>query len=237
MSMPHLNGHHRTTLDSLFRNPASHNVEWHDVLSLLQHSGTVTERHNGDYEVAIGGHAMIVDRPKGHDLEGDQLRTLRLFLATAGMSPDHNAVSMPTPAPAAGDGATCIVLIDHHHAKIFETCRKHETANAPIVLKPADDEGARRRVMHRQADHDHDGGHASEETAYYQRISDDLVQATRIVVLSDGEGRSNAGDHLVAYLERHHGDIAHRIIATDRVNVSQLSDGEVVEAGLALVGA
>jgi len=237
MTMPHLNGHHRTTLDSIFRHPASHNVEWHDVLSLLQHIGTVTERHNGDYEVAIGGHAIIVDRPKGHDLEGDQLRTLRHFLAQAGISPDDDAASMPAPALAAGDEATCIVFVDHHHAKIFETCRKHVAPKAPIVLRPADDDGSRRRVTNRQGDDDHDGGHASEDTAYYGSIASDLVRATRIVVLSDGQGRSNAGDHLVAYLKRHHGDIAHRIVATDRVDISQLSDGEVVAAGLALVGA
>ena len=96
MTMPHLNGHHRKTLTSLFGHPASHNVEWHDVLSLLQHIGTVTERHNGNFDVAIGGHAIMIGQPKGHDLEGEQLRSLQHFLAAAGLSPDNDVPEAPT---------------------------------------------------------------------------------------------------------------------------------------------
>lgn len=237
MTMPQLNGHHRKTLASLFRHPASHNVEWHDVLSLLQHIGTVTERHSGDFDIAIGAHAIILDRPKGHDLDGDQLRSLRHFLAAAGLSSDKGAPAAPMPAPAAADAATCIVLIDHHHAKIFAACYRHTAAHAPIVVKPADDDGSHRRVTHRQGDDDHDGGYPSKEAAFYERITADLGPATRIVVLSDGKGRSNAGDQFVDHLKHLHGEVAHRIVATDRVDISQLSDGEIVEAGLALVPA
>jgi len=205
MTVAHLNGHQRTTLASLFRHPAAHNVEWHDVLSLLQHLGGVTERHDGDFDVVIGAHAIILDRPKGHDLDGGQLRSLRHFLAAAGLSPDKDAPATPIPAPTAADATTCIVLVDHHHAKIFAACHPHTAARAPIVVKPADDDGSHRRVTHRRDD-DHDGGHPSEEAAYYERITADLGPATRIV-------------------------------ATDRVDFSQLSDGEIVEAGLALVPA
>lgn len=237
MTMPHLNGHHRKTLASLFRHPASHNVEWHDLLSLLKHIGTVTERHNSDFDVAIDGHAITIDQPKGHDLEGDQIRSLRQFLAVAGLSPDDAAAPTPPTTPTGADTATCIVIIDHHHVKIFAACRDTEATGAPIVLNPDDVAGSHRRVTHRQDDDDHDGGHAAEDAAFYERVSGDLVRATRIVVLSDGKGRSNAGDHFVAYLKRHHSEIAQRIFATDRVDISQLSDGEIVETGLALVPA
>ncbi len=27
----HLNGHHRHTYEAIFRHPAAHNLEWHDV--------------------------------------------------------------------------------------------------------------------------------------------------------------------------------------------------------------
>jgi len=85
MSITHLN--HRKALASLFRHPASHNVEWHDILSLLKHVGTVTEQHNGVFDVVIGDHQIVIERPKGHDLEGDQLRALKKFLSTVGLSP------------------------------------------------------------------------------------------------------------------------------------------------------
>jgi len=237
MTTPHLNGHHRRTLAGLFRHPASHNIEWHDVLSLLKHIGTVTKRHNGDFDVAVGDNAIIVDRPKGHDLEADQLRSLTHLLASAGLSPDDVAPWAPASAPVAGDEATCIVLIDHHQAKIFERCRQHEAAEATIVLKPADEDGSRQRVTHRQGSDDVDSGHAPEEAAYYESIGADLGGASRIVILSDGEGCSNASDHLVAYLKRHHGRIALRIAARGRIDSTRLSDGEIVAAGLALVEA
>ena len=32
---PHLSGHHRDTLLQIFQEPTGHNVEWHDVMSLL----------------------------------------------------------------------------------------------------------------------------------------------------------------------------------------------------------
>jgi hypothetical protein len=235
MTMSHLNGYHRKTLASLFRHPTSHNVEWHDVLSLLQHIGTVTERHSGDFEIAFGAHANILDRPRGHDLDGDALRSLRHFLAAAGLSPNKDSSTAPTPAPTATEAATCIVLIDHHHAKIFPACHRHTAAIEPIIVKPADADGSHRRVTHRQGDGDHDGGHSSEDTAYYERITADLGPATRIVVLSDGKGRSNAGDQFVDHLKHLHGEVAHRIVATDRIDILRLSDGEIVDAGLALV--
>lgn len=95
MTSIHLNGHHRKTLASVFGHPTPHNVEWHDILSLLQNLGTVTERHNGGFDMSIGDHAIVIERPKGHDLEGDQLRALKTFLSVAGLSPDENGVPKP----------------------------------------------------------------------------------------------------------------------------------------------
>ncbi len=38
---PHLDNHHRNTLRQIFQHPASHNIEWHAVTSLLEAVGTV----------------------------------------------------------------------------------------------------------------------------------------------------------------------------------------------------
>ena len=42
-----LNNHHRDTLDAILNHPASGNVEWRQVRSLLDAVGDVTEEDNG----------------------------------------------------------------------------------------------------------------------------------------------------------------------------------------------
>ena len=84
----HLNGHHRMTLASIFSHPESHNVEWHDVLSLLNHLGSASARHGGGYDAVIGADRLVLGRAHDKDLASDELRHLRSFLAKAGLSPD-----------------------------------------------------------------------------------------------------------------------------------------------------
>ena len=228
MTSSHLNGHHRKTLASIFSHPEAHNLEWHDILSLLNNVGVANERPGGGYEVTIGADRIDLGQPHGKDLAGDDLRHLRAFLTKAGLSPDDNAAEAPAEVPVEHH---CIVLIDHQHARLFGL------GNEPLVLKPEDADGSARRLEHKQGNDDHDGGHAAEEIAWYERIAVELKPAHHIAVLSDGKGRSNAGAYLVAYLERHHPGIAARIAATERVDISHMSDGEIVAAGVALLEA
>jgi hypothetical protein len=236
MSIAHLNGHHRKALASLMRRPASHNVEWHDVLSLLNHVGTVTERHNGVFEVKVGDLEIDLDRPKGKDLEGEQVRDLRSFLVSVGLSSGGSAQAGP-PDPFDEEVRTWIAVVDHHQAKLFDVPGERSDPIAPIVLAPNDDDGSGRRLEHRQGNDDHDGGHSSGDAEYYERICDRLKPATRIMVLTDGKGRSSAGEYLIGYLKRHHADTARRIVATGRIDIAHSSDREIVAAGLALLPA
>jgi hypothetical protein len=229
MTTTHLNGHHRVTLAGIFTHPAPHNIEWHDVLSLLEHVGTATARHGGGYTVEIGAETMTLARPHGHDVADEELRDLRKFLTRAGLSPD----SAPAPVEIAPpDG--WIVVIDHHQARVFAPGGDHA---APLVIRPNDDDGSRRRVEHRQGNDDHDGGRASEDEDYYRRIAADLAAPHRVVVFSDGKGRSSAGEYLVDYAKRHDPALANRIVADEKVDISKLTDGEAVKAGRALLGA
>ena len=50
----HLDNHHRNTLRQIFEHPASHNIEWHAVTSLLEAVGTVAVHHDGKLTVTIG---------------------------------------------------------------------------------------------------------------------------------------------------------------------------------------
>ena len=232
MTTTHLNGHHRTTLASIFRHPVARNVEWHDVISLLNAIGTTSKHHNGGYDVTIGSQHYLLSVPHGHDVAGDDLRDLQAFLTKVGIAPGDGASVTPrTPEPAPHP---CIVLVDHHQARLFGLGGDQGDPTIHTVIKPEDADGARRRIEHRQGNDDHDGGHSGEEDAYYERIATHLATARRIVLLSDGKGRSSAGEYLVDYLKRHHPEVAGHIVAVHKVAISHLTDGEIVAAGLAL---
>lgn len=82
----HLNNHHRDTLLKLFQHPASHNIEWHAVLSLLEAVGSVEERHDGKYRVQVGTETEVITRPKHKDIDVQQVVDLRRMLTSAGYS-------------------------------------------------------------------------------------------------------------------------------------------------------
>ncbi len=232
-----LSGHQRKTLAAILRHPAPHNVEWHDAIALLHHLGKVRERHGGGYDVTIGTDHIRLGQSHAKDLDGDDMRDLRDLLTKVGVTPDGvNGATAPHARLAQAPGH-CIVLIDHQHAKLFGLGGADGDPSAPRIHTSDDDDGLRRRLEHKQGNDDHDGGHAAEEDDYYESVSIDLKPAQRIVILSDGKGRSNAGAYLVDYLTRHHPAIAGRIVARERVDISHMSDGEIIAAGVALLAA
>ena len=79
----HLNNQHRDTVAKILQHPASHNVEWHAVLSLLQYIGQVDERHDGRFKVTIGAETEIFDEPKHKNIDEQQVVDLRRMLRAA----------------------------------------------------------------------------------------------------------------------------------------------------------
>jgi hypothetical protein len=80
----HLNNHHRDTLVSTFQHPASHNIDWKAVVSLLNAVGTVDESPDGKYHVALGGEQQVFTRPRGKDIDVQTVVDLRRMLSEAG---------------------------------------------------------------------------------------------------------------------------------------------------------
>ncbi|MFI5287620.1 MAG: hypothetical protein ACHQ4F_15065 [Candidatus Dormibacteria bacterium] len=79
-----LNHRHRDTLRHIFTHPVSHNIEWPDVLSLLEAVGSVEVRRDGKYVVKVGDALEILERPKGKDVDVDEIVELRRVLRNAG---------------------------------------------------------------------------------------------------------------------------------------------------------
>jgi hypothetical protein len=83
-----LDGHHRSTVERIFNHPVSHNIQWHDVLSLLQSVGTVVEEASGRYTVTLGSETETFDAPRHHDIDEQQVIDLRRMLRSAGITPN-----------------------------------------------------------------------------------------------------------------------------------------------------
>ncbi len=82
-----LDGHHRVTLEKIFGHPVSHNIQWHDVLSLLEAVATVEREHDGRYHVTLGSETETFDVPRGHDIGEQMVVDLRRMLTGAGITP------------------------------------------------------------------------------------------------------------------------------------------------------
>jgi hypothetical protein len=82
-----LDSHHRATADKIFGHPVSHNIQWHDVVSLLASVGTVSEEHDGRYTVTLGDETQTFDIPRHHDIDEQQVIDLRRMLKGAGIQP------------------------------------------------------------------------------------------------------------------------------------------------------
>jgi hypothetical protein len=82
-----VNAEHRDTLEKILDHPASGNVEWRQVRSLLEAVGTVTEQHNGRFEVKLGDETEVFDAPKDKDVDKQMIVDLRRMLTRAGIAP------------------------------------------------------------------------------------------------------------------------------------------------------
>jgi hypothetical protein len=88
MEHPKLKSHHLVTAEKILNHPASHNVEWHDAAALIVEIGSITEGTNGRYTVTIGDETQIFDRPRGKDLDVQQIVDLRKMLTATGITLD-----------------------------------------------------------------------------------------------------------------------------------------------------
>ena len=82
-----LDGHHRATVEKIFNHPVNHNIQWHDVLSLLEAVATTVREHDGRYHVTLGSETETVDTPRGHDVSEQMVIDLRRMLKGAGITP------------------------------------------------------------------------------------------------------------------------------------------------------
>lgn len=90
--MSELSHHHRATVEKILAHPASGNLEWREVLSLLEAIGEVREQHNGHFDVTVGPETEVLHRPRSKDIDEQMIVDLRRLLTQAGYA-DGDAVA------------------------------------------------------------------------------------------------------------------------------------------------
>ena len=96
---------HRDTLQRIFSHPSSGNIEWRQVLSLLEAVGTTTEEHNGKLKVTLGSETEILQPPRGKDIDRQMIVDLRRMLTQAGFAPGDVPATGDARPRDHGDGA------------------------------------------------------------------------------------------------------------------------------------
>ena len=92
-----LSSHHRNTLNKIFQHPASHNIDWRDVVSLLNAVGSVERHRDNKVAVTVGSETRFIDVPEHKDVDVDTIVDLRRLLADAGYGIDPGAAAPTHP--------------------------------------------------------------------------------------------------------------------------------------------
>jgi hypothetical protein len=81
-----VNADHRNTLERILRHPASGNIEWRQVRSLLEAVGSVVDEPNGNVRVTLGDETEVFRPPREEDIDKQMIVDLRRMLTNAGVT-------------------------------------------------------------------------------------------------------------------------------------------------------
>ncbi|CAN5180923.1 hypothetical protein BH10PLA2_BH10PLA2_17120 [soil metagenome] len=211
-----LNGRHRHTYETIFRHPAAHNLEWHDVQSLLAALGEVVEGKTGSFQVSRNGHTVILHAPKHKDIATvEGLLAIRHFLEKS---------AEPASAPSVVAGAHMLVVIEHHEAQIYRT---EMQGTVPQQLVPLDPHGFRRH-LHSSGNVETAGHREPERKSFYDAVAKTLRGAEQVLLFGSGTGESSAMDQLLADLKEHHHDVADKVIGSILIDAKHTTEPQLL---------
>jgi hypothetical protein len=219
-----LHGGHLRTLEAVFRHPTAHNLEWTDIVGLLEKIGTVIRVGGDKFGFTIAEQHYVLHKPHTKDLPSAQVAELRQFLTRAGWAPGSAPQPLADPSQQA---LTLVVVVDHHGAKIFRVDAV-SGGTAPKELRPYDPHHFLHHLAHKDQSRE-EGQRAAEDPSFYKRISEALAAGSRIVVIGHGAGKSNAAKHLTEYLRTHHRETYQRIVSELEADLSAVTAPQLLE--------
>ncbi|MGO9991795.1 MAG: hypothetical protein ACLPTF_04670 [Steroidobacteraceae bacterium] len=218
-----IHGTHLRTLEALFRHPPAHNLEWMDVVALIEKIGVVHEKGGNKFSFDVGGAHYLMHKPHTKELTSSEVVDLRHFLQRAGWSPDAPSQATAHPEPAA---PTLMVVLDHHGARIYRIDAASGDASKQKIT-PYDPHHFLHHLTHKEQSREQ-GQRAPEDAGFYKRIADALAAGGRIVVVGHGTGKSDAAQHLTEYLRTHHHETYQRIVREIAADLSAITTPQLL---------
>jgi hypothetical protein len=209
-----LTGPQRATFDAIFQHPVSRNLDWLDVRSMLSALADVAAEQNGNLKVTRNGYTLNVTKPRDKGVGQVQaLMDIRHFL-------ERSETASPQPAE---EGKHLMVVIDHREARVYKT-ELH--GSVPQRITPHDPGGCGRHLHYVQDDSN--GQRKPERKSFYDAVAKTLQGAEQILMFGSSTGASSAMNQLIAELQRHHKDLARRIVGSLTVDEKHLTEDQLL---------
>lgn len=211
---PALTGTHLRTYNAIFRHPLSHNLAWKDVYSLLGRLGQVSEEANGNLRVTRNGEILVLRPAQAKQVsEASEMMELRHFLERSAKAPvvsDEKEIH-------------CVVVIDHHHARIFRPEVRGTLAQEILPHEPDD--------FFRHAHHSKDFNRGQEKpdpNSFFAPVAEALKDAGNILVFGNGKGTASEMLQFTAWLESHEPEIFARILGSHVIDQHHVTDAQLL---------
>ena len=127
-------------------------------------------------------------------------------------------------------GKLAVVAVDAGHARVY--CVDRDAATAPETVKAPDPSHVNHNIFHRHGNpsgaFDVDG---AETTAYFKALAHALAPARGLLLVGHGKGKANFSHHFESFLEKHHRDVAAKIVANVRADIDDITDRQLLRLG------
>lgn len=203
----------RHTYEAIVGDTVTHDLEWQDLRSLLSAVVDTVEEQDGELKITGNGNTLFLQPTDKSFVSTEQLREVRQFLKRSGTK---------VLAPAA-KGTRLFVVIDHRQARIYHA---DVAGSPPERIVPYDPDGAQRHLHN--VDNDANGQRRPERKSYYEAVAKALRGAEQILLFGPGTGASSAMVQLLAELEKHHPDLARRIVGSVPIDEKHTTEPELL---------
>jgi len=127
-------------------------------------------------------------------------------------------------------GKYAVVAVDFNHARIYAV--DAAGGSTPEKVTASDPSHVNHNIFHH---HGNPGGafevDRPETNEYLKTLARALAPAEKILLLGHGGGKANFSHLLESYLEKHHRDIATKVVANVRADIDDISDVELLRLG------